>query len=580
MKNSWVTKSQGLKVTKSACLCVMVALCLFLVPQLAQAATYYLDAVNGSDSNAGDSAHPWKTLAKALSVNRAGSTVKMATGDYGILYINNSYQTDYLTFAASDGATPRIRLLDVSFGAKANAYLRFEGINFQAEPGDDTEHCAYANGKRNIYLQFADYVYFKSCAIHNVGPGTSNAYDGDEWIPYDCAFMINSCNNVTLDNCTLVPDGIMDRPGKRGGISGSASTNINIINSTIDGNSVGITVKGSGYNITHNEIKNIWSAGINMNGSDVTIQDCDIHDIYLPPGAGFHNDGINIFGANITNFIFRRNIIRRSNAHAIMCNDWQGGTPPDNMLFENNLIYDNNMTVDPATAQTVAGISNPNYCWHMDDVNPPTNVKLINNTVIGCLRIHSLTFAQVTGNIIAYINPDSGASAPHWTTWDYNVVGCWAVAHDGVGSHDTTLHANEAWESTVSTSFLHGALFKNAANKDFTLGSSSIARDLVPLASSTTLDINGVTRSGTDYDAGCYEYGVESAVMYGDVDGNGEVSAYDAALTAQAAVGLITLTAEQIQAADVSGEGEVSAYDAALIAQKAVGLINRFPVES
>jgi len=70
-----------------------------------------------------------------------------------------------------------------------------------------------------------------------------------------------------------------------------------------------------------------------------------------------------------------------------------------------------------------------------------------------------------------------------------------------------------------------------------------------------------------------------ATVIYGDVDGNGEVSAYDAALTAQAAVGLITLTAEQIQAADVSGEGEVSAYDAALIAQKAVGLINKFPVE-
>jgi len=78
---------------------------------------------------------------------------------------------------------------------------------------------------------------------------------------------------------------------------------------------------------------------------------------------------------------------------------------------------------------------------------------------------------------------------------------------------------------------------------------------------------------------GCYEVGAENQIIYGDVDGNGEISAYGAALTAQAAVGLITLTAEQIQAADVSGEGEVSAYDAALIAQKAVGLINKFPVE-
>jgi|GEM_PF-2113349 len=68
-------------------------------------------------------------------------------------------------------------------------------------------------------------------------------------------------------------------------------------------------------------------------------------------------------------------------------------------------------------------------------------------------------------------------------------------------------------------------------------------------------------------------------ILYGDVSGDAEVSAYDAALTAQAAVGLITLSAEQAQKADVNGDGEVSAYDAALIAQRAVGLIDKFPVE-
>ena len=69
------------------------------------------------------------------------------------------------------------------------------------------------------------------------------------------------------------------------------------------------------------------------------------------------------------------------------------------------------------------------------------------------------------------------------------------------------------------------------------------------------------------------------SVLYGDVSGNGGISAYDAALAAQYAVGLISLTAEQITAADVSGNGEVSGYDAALIAQYVVGLIDKFPVE-
>ena len=58
----------------------------------------------------------------------------------------------------------------------------------------------------------------------------------------------------------------------------------------------------------------------------------------------------------------------------------------------------------------------------------------------------------------------------------------------------------------------------------------------------------------------------------------GAVSSYDAALSAQAIVGLGVLTPGQALAADVSGNGSVSSFDAALIAQLAVGTITRFPV--
>jgi hypothetical protein len=68
-------------------------------------------------------------------------------------------------------------------------------------------------------------------------------------------------------------------------------------------------------------------------------------------------------------------------------------------------------------------------------------------------------------------------------------------------------------------------------------------------------------------------------ILYGDVSGDGNVSAYDASLAGQAAVGFITLSEDQKKKADVTGDSNVSAYDASLIAQKAVGLINKFPVE-
>jgi len=68
-------------------------------------------------------------------------------------------------------------------------------------------------------------------------------------------------------------------------------------------------------------------------------------------------------------------------------------------------------------------------------------------------------------------------------------------------------------------------------------------------------------------------------VVYGDVDGNGEIQAYDASLTLQNVVGLVDFTELQITAADVDGNGQIQAFDASLILQFVVGLIDVFPVE-
>ena len=64
--------------------------------------------------------------------------------------------------------------------------------------------------------------------------------------------------------------------------------------------------------------------------------------------------------------------------------------------------------------------------------------------------------------------------------------------------------------------------------------------------------------------------------LLGDVTGDGNVSAYDASLAAQFAIGLVTLEEESIQRADVTGNDDVSAYDASLIAQYAIGLIEAY----
>lgn len=67
---------------------------------------------------------------------------------------------------------------------------------------------------------------------------------------------------------------------------------------------------------------------------------------------------------------------------------------------------------------------------------------------------------------------------------------------------------------------------------------------------------------------------------YGDISGDGQVTAYDAALTAQCVQGLAVVSELQRYTADVNGDGCVSRADVDLIAQYAVGLITSFPIDT
>ena len=75
-----------------------------------------------------------------------------------------------------------------------------------------------------------------------------------------------------------------------------------------------------------------------------------------------------------------------------------------------------------------------------------------------------------------------------------------------------------------------------------------------------------------------YNAFAEGGVVYGDLDGSGDVTVNDALLTLQGAVGKIQLTEQQTKAADVDGTQGVTVSDALLILQKAVGKIEDFNV--
>ncbi len=69
------------------------------------------------------------------------------------------------------------------------------------------------------------------------------------------------------------------------------------------------------------------------------------------------------------------------------------------------------------------------------------------------------------------------------------------------------------------------------------------------------------------------------AITYGDVDGDGQITAVDALEVLKSVVGKVTLTEEQLVKADTDGSGTADATDALNILKKVVGKIDCFPVE-
>ena len=82
-------------------------------------------------------------------------------------------------------------------------------------------------------------------------------------------------------------------------------------------------------------------------------------------------------------------------------------------------------------------------------------------------------------------------------------------------------------------------------------------------------------------------FSAEGEIMYGDIDEDSEVTAFDASLILQYFVGIDPLPEidplpwieERLQKADVSGDTNIDAYDSALIMRYVVGMIIEFPVE-
>ncbi len=609
----------------SACVCFALTLASIILPQTSQAATYYVDIdgvgedgiignsddVFSDDANPGTAEQPWQTLNRAYasysgegSKVQEGDTVYFRNGDYGIFTETCSVlsqirrRLNWITYEAAPGHSPTLSRITIINGYypyvdDGESYLKLNGFNV-------------LNG---VSIQHTSYVQILDCNI------TSTPVAGVEGY-YEPYFSGGStaiagrydANHVTIENCDISHTTRGIRCGDDGGEYWTIKNNTihrfgedgirpdGASHLVIEGNLIYDTHKGrTGFALTGTisgtfEVgETIIQAGTNAEGIVYVLRSATSLSVYTtsetlfdtaPEGGTVtgqssgatlsnvskcdysHSDPIQVeSGAVVNDIVIRGNTFIASASGMAYLSFYGNGT---NVTIENNLCYG-----DAANAFHVGGVA--------------SGLKIYNNTFGSGLKLTTGYSAsgsnqpsiidELYNNIILSYSQSADVNETLYMQVASHGNNIFGNNPNGVGGPAYPL-ALDSSEKVVSD---FDALFTDADNNDYTLATDSAAIDFGNPDYGPDIDLLGNPRDALP-DAGCYEYGATS-ILFGDVNSDAEISAFDAALAAHIAVDLEHPDIKNRAAAEVSGDGEVTAYDAALIAQRAVGLIDRFPVE-
>ncbi len=134
------------------------------------------------------------------------------------------------------------------------------------------------------------------------------------------------------------------------------------------------------------------------------------------------------------------------------------------------------------------------------------------------------------------------------------------AAISGSGEKDLTINCTEQQPKVSSQGTVSDVTITS-----YTLDSKTENKyDTVP--SSFSINSEDATIIGTDIPDD------KPKGTYGDLDGDGDITANDALMILRASVGMETLTPEQIALADVDGDGDITANDALVVLRYSVGM--------
>ena len=346
----------------------------------------------------------------------------------------------------------------------------------------------------------------------------------------------------------------------------SINSPVNITNCHLNENECGVNVFAIGnsnpqeVNIIDNLIENCLQSGVYINeGSNTLVENNEITQCALdnsPRGAVY------------------------------LSNQSVGGSC--NPVIDGNHIHHNIWQGMTAFDVTGAGNINP---WVVE------NIIEYNLTGIFCYYANGVFKNNTISNNFVTGNPNSGAGvmvygassnpifAENIITGNYTGFYIINEATANLGnvfnasSNDDGL--NHIYDNIAENGQIY-SVYSNT-NQDITAQNNIWDSEDYDEIAETIIDVNDGSGTGEV----CFHPIYSNEIMLGDVDENGVVQAYDAAIVLNYSIGLdpipeidpIPWEENRILAADVDGNGEIQSFDASLILQYSVGLITSFPVE-
>lgn len=300
-------------------------------------ANYYVNVATGSDTNNGlttDTA--WQTISKALSSAPAGSTVHVASGDYGMLQETTPVvRASYLTIRATPGASPRLSGINIDYASKSAAFLRIIGFtikNYSYDP-NNTNLVNIADATDVELLNntiSSDSTRGSGYAIASAIQGSPNSIDG--------IGMSNTERVKIKSNCVT---------GVLRGIQLANSLNVSMLRNYISpqaGTGIQYLSNNANVLIEDNHIRGMsFTPYCNFVTTPYTLANCDPATTPLDPNA-FVDPHASVISIRSNDVIIRNNIMHgmgsTSGIRFYLPDSTGGRSDYSNITIEGNLLYD------------------------------------------------------------------------------------------------------------------------------------------------------------------------------------------------------------------------------------------------